>query len=442
MKRILMLWVVLVALCQVVSAQYRGAIISDSLTNSPTYPGTIHRYKIYIPQEYDAAKPACLFVGLDGICYNAPAVMDKLIAAGQMPVTIGLFLEPGRVYGDDGKVVRYNRSNEFDRTDGRFASFLIEELLPHAVAHTLADGRKIVISPSADDHAIAGSSSGGIAAFSAAWFRPDLFRRVFTTVGTFVAMRGGNELPALVRKTEPLPLRIYIHDGSRDVWNPIFGHWYEYNRLMGTALEFAGYDFLPYWDDCVHSNQTANRVFPEAMRYLWQDYPKPIQAGQSKNDMLSTILPDDEEWWQQYDGRFPKRAPKWALSPDGKVFTKPEKASDWLVSYTVDKRGRKSNGQQFYWLHNPLHQYNDVVGMMYATDGCLYVATKSGIQVCDHNGRVRAILRSPSTAIEAFAFEGNTIFIKVAGKAYSRKVKTTAHPKSAPRIEYRSQGQG
>jgi len=441
MKRIFSL-VILLMLGLTASAQYRGTIISDSLTNSKLYPGTLHRYKIYIPREYDGRSEACLYVGLDGIAYNAPAVMDKLIAEGQMPVTIGLFLEPGRVYDAKGKVVRYNRSNEFDRTDGRFAAFLIDELLPHAVAHRLADGSEIRISPDADDHAIAGSSSGGIAAFTAAWFRPDLFRRVFTTVGTFVAMRGGNELPALVRKTEPLPLRIYIHDGSRDVWNPIFGHWYEYNRLMGTALEFAGYDFLPYWDDCVHSNQTANRVFPEAMRYLWQDYGQPIKAGHSKNNMLTTILPDAEQGWQPYVGKFPKRSPKKALSPDGKVLTLPERESDWLVSYTIDEKGRKRNGQQFYWLHNPLHQYNDVVGMVYATDGCLYVATASGIQVCDHNGRVRAILRSPSTAIEEFAFEGNTIYIKAGGKAYHRRVKTMAHPNSAPRIEYRSQGQG
>lgn len=439
MKQLFTLIVALM-LCVGASAQYRGTIISDSLITSVTYPGTIHRYKLYIPKEYDGKSEACLYVGLDGICYNAPAVMDRLIAAGEMPVTIGLFIEPGRIY-DNGKVVRYNRSNEFDRTDGRFAAFIIEELLPHAVAHTLVDGRRILISDDANDHAIAGSSSGGIASFSAAWFRPDLFRRVFTTVGTFVAMRGGNELPALVRKTEPLPLRIYIHDGSRDVWNPIFGHWYEYNRLMGTALEFAGYDFLPYWDDCVHSNQTANRVFPEAMRYLWKDYPQPVKAGKSQNNMLSTILLDDEPW-QPYEGRFPKRAPKKALSPDGKLLTCQEKSSDWLVSYTIDERGRKRNGQQFHWLHNPLHQYNKVVGMIYATDGCLYVATKSGIQVCDHNGRVRAILRSPSTAIEEFAFEGNTIYIKVDGKAFCRKVKTKAHPKSAPRIEYRSQGQG
>ncbi|MBR5484215.1 MAG: hypothetical protein IKV18_05900 [Alistipes sp.] len=441
MKRICILLSLLLLFCGVASAQYKGILISDSLTCSKIYPDTKHRYWVYVPQEYDGEQPACLYVGLDGVGYNAPSVMDELIASAEMPVTIGVFVQAGKVYNEAGDVVRYNRSNEFDRTDDKFARFLTEELLPHAVAHTTPDGRKIHISPDANDHAIAGSSSGGIAAFSAAWFRPDLFRRVFTTIGTFVSMRGGNELPALVRKTEPLPLRIYIHDGSNDVWNPIFGHWYEYNQLMGSALEFAGYDFKSYWDDCKHSNQTAKAIFPEVMRFLWNDYPAPIKAGESKNNMLSTILIEGEGW-QPYDGDFPRKAPKSALSPDGKIFTKSERRSDWLVSYVVDERGHKSGGQQFYWLHNPLHQYNDIIGMIYATDGCLYVATQSGIQVCDHNGRVRAILRSPSTAIEEFAFVGNTIYIKVAGKSYSRRVQTTAHPNSAERIEYRSQGEG
>ncbi len=441
MKRIYLLFFLLFTTCSVAMAQYKGVMISDSLVNSRTYPGTVHHYQVYVPQQYEGSRDACLYVGLDGVGYNAPAVMDSLIMSGDMPVTIALFVKPGRVHDENGKVIRYNRSNEFDRTDDRFATFLIEELIPHAEAHTTPDGRKLRISPDANDHAIAGSSSGGIASFSAAWFRPDAFRRVFTTIGTFVSMRGGNDLPALVRKTEPLPIRIYIHDGSNDVWNPIFGHWYEYNLLMASALKFAGYDYESYWDDCGHSSQTARRIFPEVMQFLWKDYPKPIEAGWSENNMLSSILIKGEDW-QPFDGKFPQQAPMSALSPDGKIFTEPEPASDWLISYTVDANGEKYNGQQFYWLHNPLHYYNEIVGMIYATDGCLYVATKSGIQVCDHNGRVRAILRSPSRAIEAFAFVGNTLYIKADGKNFRRKINATAHPSSAPRIEYRSQGEG
>ena len=168
--------------------------------------------------------------------------------------------------------------------------------LPHAVAHDLPDGRKIRISANPDHHAIAGSSSGGIASFSAAWFRPDLFRRVFTTVGTFVAMRGGNELPALVRKTAPQPLRIYIHDGSRDVWNPIFGEWFEYNLLMESAFNFAGYEAFHVWNRGNHSIKYGTLAFPDAMRWLWKGYPARVNKGTSNNGMLQAILDPAYDW--------------------------------------------------------------------------------------------------------------------------------------------------
>ena len=188
---------------------------------------TSRDYWIYIPAAYDASKPACLFVCLDGITYNAPTVFDNLIATGQMPVTIGVFVSPGVVRDADGSVIRYNRSNEFDRTDGSFAKFLIEELLPEVERQTAADGRPIRLSTDPNDCAIAGSSSGGICAFSAAWARPDRFARVFSAVGTYVSMRGGNEYQAVIRKTEPKRLRIFLQDGLYDVWNGIFGDWYE-----------------------------------------------------------------------------------------------------------------------------------------------------------------------------------------------------------------------
>ena len=118
MKRLCTLFLLLIALSSTVYGQWRGEVISDTFSASSIYPGTVHRYCLYIPEQYDAKSPACLYVGLDGICYDAPAVMDSLIASGEMPMTIGLFVEAGKIYDADGSVVRYNRSNEFDATDG------------------------------------------------------------------------------------------------------------------------------------------------------------------------------------------------------------------------------------------------------------------------------------------------------------------------------------
>ena len=440
MKKILSILIALIAISA--SAADKSIIIDGKIENSKFYPGTVHEYKVYIPKQYDGTKPACLYLGLDGILYNATAVMDTLIANGEMPITIGVFVKPGRI-SNDSTVIRYNRSNEFDRIDDTFAKFIETELLPTAASNKLPDGRTIKISSDPNDRAISGASSSGIASFNATFLRPDLFSRIYTTCGTFVSMRGGHEYPALIRKYEPRPMRVYIHDGSKDAWNPLFGHWYEQNLLVASALEFGGYEYKAVWDDGNHSIKNGSRLFPDAMRYLWKDYPARVKAGKSQNNMLQAILIEGENW-VEYTGKFPKAAEKTATSPDGKIYTETEKNSDWLVCYTVDNKGKKSNRQQFYWLHNTLHQYHDIIGMLYATDGNLYVATKMGIQVCDHNGRVRAILPYPTAEeITSFAFDGNDLYIKTSnGKSYMRCINATAHPAGAPNISYKSQNEG
>lgn len=439
MKKIISISVLLIVAVMAHTANYKGVLITDSLCDSKIYPGTVHEIKVYVPQEYDATRPACLYFGLDGILYNAPAVMDSLINTGKMPVTVGVFIQPGLIKDKTGKVIRYNRSNEFDRTDGRFADFIESEVLPFVEKIKLDDGRNISISKDANDRAISGASSGGIAAFNVAWWRPDLFSRVYTTCGTFVAMRGGNELPALVRKTESRPIRIYIHDGSNDAWNPLFGHWYEYNLLMASALEFAGYEHKQVWDDGNHSIKNGSKLFPEAMTYLWEGYPERVKQGATQNNMIPTVLIPGENW-KLSDVKFPKPAGIVAVSPDGKIKTNVSADSDWLISAIMEE-GKETCIQEYYWIHNPIHCHNNVSAMIYAKDGNLYVATTIGIQICDHNGRVRAIIPYPETTIDAFAFHGNVIFVKIGDKVYTRTINAEAHQSDDAPVEYKSQGQ-
>ena len=158
-------------------------------------------YWIYVPKQYDPAKPACLYVNQDGIQYNAPEVFDELIHKKEMPVTIGVFVTPGRVKAPSGQALdRFNRSYEYDGLGDDYARFLLEELLPEVEKKTTADGRPIRLSHDGNDRCIAGSSSGAICAFTAAWERPDAFRRVFSAIGTYVGLRGGNVYPTLIRK--------------------------------------------------------------------------------------------------------------------------------------------------------------------------------------------------------------------------------------------------
>ena len=274
----------------------RGEVVKFEITDSPTYPGTTREVWVYVPKLYQDTAPACLLVCMDGILYDATTIMDNLIATGEMPVTIGVFVNPGVVYDENGEVVRYNRCKEFDSTDDRFVSFLEQEVLARVEGMQTQSGQTIRLSSDANDRAITGASSGGIAAFSAAWNRPDLFSRVYTTVGTFVAMRGGHEYAAIVRKTEPKPLRIYMQDGWYDVWNPIFGEWFEYNLLMESAFNFAGYEAFHVWNRGNHSIKYGTLAFPDAMRWLWKGYPARVQKGWSNNGMLQSILLPDCDW--------------------------------------------------------------------------------------------------------------------------------------------------
>lgn len=377
-----------------------GEIVKGELRESATYPGTTHSYEVWVPDRYDGSRPACLYVGLDGQLCNAVAVMDSLMTVGKMPVTIGVFLQPGVVKDAEGNVLRYNRSNEFDMTDGTFARFIETELLPAVEGTVTADGRRVRLSPDGNDHMIFGLSSGGIAAFTAAWFRPDLFRRVFSGVGTFVTMRGGNDLQMWVRKREPQPLKICLQDGTEDVWNPIFGHWYEGNRMLATALDFAGYQTKYDWSDCNHGVKRASEIMAEVMEWMWQGYPDDIVTGTTQNGLLAEILVPGSRWeqldknvWSQY---------AWSgwhtYYPDStlRVEHYSPMHGNWLWQSTRLPDGTYGNAQRFYYLHSydnrPLERG---VATAFDAAGYLWVLTSAGIQICDQNGRVRGVIDAP-----------------------------------------------
>ena len=375
-------------------------IIKGTFKSKLYYPGTEREIQVYVPDAYDASSPACLYVGLDGILCNAPNVMDSLIAVGKMPVTIGVFIQPGVIKDKDGNVVRYNRSNEFDMTTRTFVSFIEKEVLPWVENLTTARGFPIKLSHRGADGMIFGLSSGGIAAFTAAWHRPELFSRVFSGVGTFVAMRGGNDLQAIVRKSEPRPLRIFLQDGTNDVWNPLFGHWYEGNRMLASALDFAGYDARYDWSDCYHGVKRANEIFPEVMEWMWQGWPEAPKCGKTQNNLLDTMLVYGGRGWKPWlwvvkenENDVPS-----AVYPDSTLIAKAHPGSNCLWQYTIDENGNEQNGQPFYWLHSYDNSQLDVKAMTFDGAGNLWVVTKDvGIQICDQNGRVRGILKFPGT---------------------------------------------
>lgn len=240
---------------------------------SKIFPGTVRDYWIYVPAQYDAKKPACVMVFQDGGSYvnvgeraqfKVPIVFDNLIHQKEMPVTIGIFINPGVVPpSDKDKKARPNRSFEYDTLSDQYARFLEKEILPEVA-------KKYNLRKDAAGRAIGGISSGGICAFTVAWERPDLFSKVLSHVGSFTNIRGGDAYPGLIRKTEKKPIRVFLQDGANDL-NNLHGNWPLANKQMAESLKLMKYDYQFVFGDGGHNGKHGGAILPDSLRWLWRD---------------------------------------------------------------------------------------------------------------------------------------------------------------------------
>lgn len=541
-----------------------GELIKFEFSGSKIFPGTVREVTVYVPKQYDGTKPACVYVNQDGVQWNAPVVFDNLLARGEIPVLIGVFVRPGVVKSPVGAKAldRFNRSFEYDGLGDAYARFLLEEVLPFVETKKTADGRAILLSKSGNDRAIGGSSSGAIAAFTAAWERPDAFSRVFSVVGTYVGLRGGDRYGTLLRKFEPRPLRIFLQDGAND--NNIYGgDWWMANQTLQRTLAFSGYDHRHVWGEGGHNGKHGTSLFPDAIRYLWQGWPQPVQlAAPTKNNVLNAVLIPGEGWQKVADGfrltegaaanaqgevfftDIPnskayrigldgtvaqvrdntQRANGQAFGPDGRLYVvaagaqqvvaidaagkstvvaegiagndivvahngnayvtnppagssnEPSKVwllkpdgtkqvvdtglrfangvalstdqtllyvadyrSRWVYSYQIQADGTLAHKQRYYWLvEDDTIDDSRADGMKVDREGRLYVATYSGIQICDQPGRVNAIIPTPNGKITNLVFGGpnsDILYATCADAVYKRRVKTVGAHAWAPPIK-------
>jgi gluconolactonase len=296
----------------------KGTVTKFVLPPGKSYPGTPHNCAVYVPAQYDASKPTAFMIFLDGSqalgnSMRVPVVFDNLIAKHDLPPMIAIFVDPGILpVVSDADQNRYNRIYEYDSVTPRFSEFLINELIP-AVA------KNYNLSKNPDDRGLSGVSTGAVGAFAVAWNRPDQFHRVLSFIGTYVSMKGADALPALVRKTEPKPIRIWMQDGTQDhivapepFGSSPFGSWPINNQVMHEALEFAGYDVKFEMGTEAHNLKQGGADLPDALRWLWRGYPEPIvvhepaaahEAGyDTTNRVFSTIYLDKP--WQQIGSRY------------------------------------------------------------------------------------------------------------------------------------------
>jgi len=547
-----------------------GEFLHLTVSDSTIYPGIETNLQIYVPAQYDPAKAACLLVRLDNLGAYEGTVLDNLIAKKEVPVIIGVGITSGAVWKDEGgkkKGIRFDRSYEFDSVNDHFPDFVLNEVLPAVQKLKTADGRAINISPDGNDHAVTGGSTGGIGSFTLAWRRPDQFTRVYSVIGTFVSMRGGHDYPALIRKTDPKPFRIFLEDGSSDAWNPLFGTWYDANLNMESALRFSGYDVAHAWGTHGHNGKAGSVIFPDVMRWLWRDYPAPVASGTSHNSTLVEITLPGEGWKQipqkfqsaaglaanakgevfasdapagavyqlgaddktaylehgpaiigeafGLDGTFygivpgekkiialdskgvtctiadgiaghsilvtndgtlyvsepgghsdmPSRiwqikpgcekkvidqglhsASGIAFAPDGSLFYAAENTTQWIYSYVIGPDGSFVDKQSYYWLHmTDIPNDSGAEDLAVDTHGNLYAATRMGVQVCDQNGRVRAILPLPTPCgpVRSLCFGGehfDVLYATDGVHVYKRKLKVPGFPPWGAPVAVPSQG--
>jgi enterochelin esterase family protein len=273
----------------------KGEIRGPFVIPSNVYPGTQHTYWVYVPQQYDPKVPASLMVFQDGQAFKderadmrAQNVMDNLIYRREIPVMIGVFINPGRTpeqkepspengWGDGFT----NRGTEYNTPDDKYARVITEELMP-------ALDKEYNISKDPEQRGIGGSSSGAIASFMVAWERPNAFRKVLSNVGSFTNIRGGDVYTERVLASRKKPIRIYLCDGRNDnrgMRNGVYDQrwdWFYQNVRLKNALEKKGYDLNYAWGMNNHGQKFGGLILPDMMRWLWRDQP----VSTDPNDMI------------------------------------------------------------------------------------------------------------------------------------------------------------
>ena len=252
--------------------------------DSKTFPGIRGPYKrgvsVYVPSQYVPGTEAPFILTHDAMASGQiSTLLDNLIPEKKLPVMIGIFVPSG---GGDSK--GSERGLEYDTVSGKYAEYIENELLP-----LVEKTANVKLTKDPDGRATMGCSSGGAAAFSMAWFHPELYHRVLSYSGTYVNQQSPNNPQSphgaweyhenLIAKSEAKPLRVWLQVGEKDIGAKAdekgLHNWPMANDRMAAALKAKGYHYRYVWAaDSPHCDgKVRNQTLPEAMLYVWQGYP-------------------------------------------------------------------------------------------------------------------------------------------------------------------------
>ncbi|MCR5263593.1 MAG: hypothetical protein K6D94_06945 [Clostridiales bacterium] len=380
------------------AVEHKGVFTSRSV-----YPGAEFSYVVHIPDGCGNKKDLGLHISHDGLLMSETGALDALAKTGGTPycVSIGIFpgVLPSGGSGDDRRLRMLN----YDMFTPDYPEFVIGELIPF-----LTGKYGLSISPDPDLHMVSGGSSGGISAWNMAFYRPDYVRRVYMASPSFLSMGRGRELPALMRKYETLPVKVYM-EYSENEPDDYFGSSLCAAMDAYRALKFAGYDVeCAYYPGEGHSSRYADsETALKREAILWKGWQSEKITVKKLSPRMEKIVSPDLKW-EEVDGMpDPSKSVSWrgaaeritAVSADGRRLYAADPAQACVYAYSLDN-GSVGGRYRFAALHLPTDfgcpgAYDLAVG----TDDRVYAATELGIQCIRSFGLIDAIIPLPGMSV-------------------------------------------
>ena len=393
-----------------------------AIVGSRHQPGCASTFSAWAPD--GLRENAALYLLMEHDCETMREIIAPLMASGAIPQGIILWSWPGSLTpGAPGAAVRRMRATQYDQPGTAFPDFLVEELVPAAEA---ALGTKV--SPSPDLHFITGGSSGGFCAWNAAWYRNDFFHRVFLSSPSFLAMRGGEETMAIVRKCETRPIKAFVTLGSVEP-DYFFGDSFYVAMNAVGALRHAGYDCR--FSLFEHEGHCANRQDPalwnEMLPWLFDGWKTNPAVRPPGNPIRVANLLAEGSRWEPCDRAMPPPARE-TLSTDRGRRYRVASDSRFVLADTLDADGRATGTYALSTLHiawNARQVGANALALL--ADDRVLVATELGVQGVVSFGITDLILPLPGDLpADNIAVEGRTLYVSSGAHVFRRELRIPA----------------